>query len=146
MTELLGTHSYQLDPKGRISLPARFREAFADGAVLTLTGKFGVGVEETASLVRTARTYAREVGITFHVGSQCVDTGAFGRAIALELARAGASVLVHARRYSMAILTTSRRFESASRRAASTSPCSTQRTASSCSSSREIGGCWRSSL
>ena len=36
MAELLGTHSYQLDPKGRISLPARFREAFAEGAVLTL--------------------------------------------------------------------------------------------------------------
>ena len=36
MAELLGTHRYQLDPKGRISLPARFRDAFADGAVLTL--------------------------------------------------------------------------------------------------------------
>ena len=36
MAELLGTHSYQLDPKGRISLPSRFREAFAGGAVLTL--------------------------------------------------------------------------------------------------------------
>ncbi len=36
MAELLGTHTYQLDPKGRISLPARFREAFADGAYLTL--------------------------------------------------------------------------------------------------------------
>ncbi|MGZ8610907.1 MAG: division/cell wall cluster transcriptional repressor MraZ, partial [Actinomycetota bacterium] len=36
MAELLGTHTYQLDPKGRITLPARFREAFADGAVLTL--------------------------------------------------------------------------------------------------------------
>ncbi|MBI2237784.1 MAG: MraZ N-terminal domain containing protein, partial [Actinobacteria bacterium] len=36
MAELLGTHSYQLDPKGRISLPARFREALADGAYLTL--------------------------------------------------------------------------------------------------------------
>lgn len=36
MAELLGAHSYQLDPKGRISLPARFRAAFADGAVLTL--------------------------------------------------------------------------------------------------------------
>ncbi len=36
MAELLGTHHYQLDPKGRISLPARFRGAFADGAVLTL--------------------------------------------------------------------------------------------------------------
>ncbi len=36
MTELLGTHSYQLDPKGRVSLPARFREAFADGIWLTI--------------------------------------------------------------------------------------------------------------
>jgi MraZ protein len=36
VAELLGTHSYQLDPKGRISLPARFREVLADGAVLTL--------------------------------------------------------------------------------------------------------------
>ena len=36
MAELLGTHRYQLDPKGRIGLPARFRDAFADGAVLTL--------------------------------------------------------------------------------------------------------------
>jgi MraZ protein len=36
VAELLGTHNYQLDPKGRISLPTRFREAFADGAVLTL--------------------------------------------------------------------------------------------------------------
>lgn len=36
MAELLGTHGYQLDPKGRVSLPSRFREVFADGAVLTL--------------------------------------------------------------------------------------------------------------
>jgi MraZ protein len=36
VAELLGTHSYQLDPKGRISLPARFRAVVADGAILTL--------------------------------------------------------------------------------------------------------------
>ncbi|MFM8944242.1 MAG: division/cell wall cluster transcriptional repressor MraZ [Actinomycetota bacterium] len=36
MAALLGTHGYLLDPKGRISLPARFRAAFDDGAVLTL--------------------------------------------------------------------------------------------------------------
>jgi MraZ protein len=35
-SELLGTHSYQLDAKGRISLPARFRERLEDGAFLTL--------------------------------------------------------------------------------------------------------------
>jgi len=36
VADLLGTHSYQLDQKGRISLPVRFREVFADGAYLTL--------------------------------------------------------------------------------------------------------------
>jgi MraZ protein len=33
---LFGTHRYQLDPKGRMSLPKGFREAFTDGAYLTL--------------------------------------------------------------------------------------------------------------
>lgn len=32
---LYGTHRYQLDPKGRVSLPKGFREAFAEGAFLT---------------------------------------------------------------------------------------------------------------
>ncbi len=36
MAELLGTHGYSLDPKGRVSLPQRFREAFADGVWLTV--------------------------------------------------------------------------------------------------------------
>ena len=36
MAELLGTHSYSLDPKGRVSLPARFREAFDGGLWLTV--------------------------------------------------------------------------------------------------------------
>ncbi len=36
MAELLGQHRYQLDAKGRMALPARFREAFADGLYLTL--------------------------------------------------------------------------------------------------------------
>jgi MraZ protein len=36
VADLYGQHTYQLDPKGRISLPARFRAAFAEGAFLTL--------------------------------------------------------------------------------------------------------------
>jgi MraZ protein len=36
VAELLGTHSYSLDPKGRVSLPARFREAFDEGLWLTV--------------------------------------------------------------------------------------------------------------
>jgi len=35
-SHLYGAHTYQLDPKGRLSLPGRFREAFAEGAFLTL--------------------------------------------------------------------------------------------------------------
>ena len=54
-----------------------------DGALLTLTGKFGVGVEDAGALVRAARRHARTVGLTFHVGSQCVDPAAYMRAIAL---------------------------------------------------------------
>jgi len=36
VADLTGTHTYQLDPKGRMSLPARFRAAFGEGAYLTL--------------------------------------------------------------------------------------------------------------
>ena len=36
MSGLLGTHRYQLDPKGRVSLPKGFRQAFSGGAYLTL--------------------------------------------------------------------------------------------------------------
>ena len=36
MAELLGTHSYSLDPKGRVSLPVKFREAFDEGLWLTV--------------------------------------------------------------------------------------------------------------
>ncbi len=36
MAELLGEHHYQMDPKGRISLPGKFRDAFKAGVHLTL--------------------------------------------------------------------------------------------------------------
>ena len=36
MAELLGQHRYQLDAKGRIALPAKFRDDFARGVYLTL--------------------------------------------------------------------------------------------------------------
>ena len=36
MAELLGQHRYQLDAKGRVALPAKFREAFGEGVYLTL--------------------------------------------------------------------------------------------------------------
>ena len=88
MAELLGTHSYQLDPKGRISLPARFRDALSDGAVLTL-GQDGclfcfprAEWEERASEVRDlplsdaeSRAYAR----MFFGKAEAVELDAQGR-------------------------------------------------------------------
>ncbi len=64
------------------------------GAVLTLTGKFGVDTVEAAELVRRARVDAKVVGVTFHVGSQCLDPAAYARAIALagEVARGAGGI------------------------------------------------------
>lgn len=60
-----------------------------DGAVLALTGKFGCSADEAVSLLRSSRAVAREVGLTFHVGSQCLEPRAFARAIAMAADVAG---------------------------------------------------------
>jgi MraZ protein len=97
VADLLGTHSYQLDPKGRISLPARFREAFADGAVLTL-GQDGclfcfprAEWEARANEVRnlplsdtTGRAYAR----MFFGKAEPVEIDAQGRLVVPQRLRA----------------------------------------------------------
>jgi len=36
VAELLGQHRYELDAKGRMALPGKFRQSFDDGAYLTL--------------------------------------------------------------------------------------------------------------
>ena len=36
MAELLGEHQYQMDPKGRISLPGKFRDELRSGVYVTL--------------------------------------------------------------------------------------------------------------
>jgi ornithine decarboxylase len=66
----------------RLGLFVRLSVA-GDGAVLDLSGKFGVGPEEAARLLRAARPHAARLGISFHVGSQCLDPGAYARAVAL---------------------------------------------------------------
>ncbi|MBV9118343.1 MAG: type III PLP-dependent enzyme [Acetobacteraceae bacterium] len=61
------------------------------GARYDLSGKFGATVEDAAALLRAARPHAASLGVHFHVGSQCMDPGAYGRAFALvadALARA----------------------------------------------------------
>ena len=49
---------------------------------MPLTGKFGAGEADALGLLRRARRLVARLGVTFHVGSQCLDTTAHGRAIA----------------------------------------------------------------
>lgn len=52
-------------------------------AVYDLSGKFGAGPTEAAVLLRRARAVADRVGLSFHVGSQCLDPAAWETALAL---------------------------------------------------------------
>lgn len=52
-------------------------------ALMDLSGKFGAPVHEAARLLQLCKPAARKIGLTFHVGSQCVDTRAFG--VAMDL-------------------------------------------------------------
>lgn len=65
------------------------------GAVLDLSGKFGAEHDEAVALLRAARPVATQLGIAFHVGSQCLDPVAWRRAMALAgaaIAEAGVAV------------------------------------------------------
>jgi ornithine decarboxylase len=43
-----------------------------DGASLPLTGKFGASAQQAPALLRAARRHAAKLGVSFHVGSQCL--------------------------------------------------------------------------
>jgi ornithine decarboxylase len=64
-------------------------------AVLDLSGKFGASLDEAGRLLHAARPHAARLGISFHVGSQCLDPVAYARALHLAgeaIARSGAAV------------------------------------------------------
>jgi ornithine decarboxylase len=68
-----------------------------EGAMLKLDGKFGASPGEAADLLRLIVGAGAAAGLTFHVGSQCLDPGAYRRAIALAADvrhRAGVPVAV----------------------------------------------------
>lgn len=52
-------------------------------AMYDLSGKFGAQPADAVALLRAARPHARKLGVSFHVGSQCLDPAAYARAIAL---------------------------------------------------------------
>jgi ornithine decarboxylase len=53
------------------------------GAVSDLSAKFGAPHDEAVALLRAARPHALRLGVSFHVGSQCLDPLAWRQAIAL---------------------------------------------------------------
>jgi ornithine decarboxylase len=61
------------------------------GAVLDLSGKFGAEFDEAVELLRAARPHAARLGLSFHVGSQCLDPLAWREAIRLAGAVIGAA-------------------------------------------------------
>lgn len=64
-------------------------------AAYDLSGKFGATPMEAAALLRAARPHATRLGLSFHVGSQCLDPAAWTRALALAaevIAVAGVAV------------------------------------------------------
>jgi ornithine decarboxylase len=52
-------------------------------AVLDLSGKFGAAPDTAAALLRAGRRHASRLGLSFHVGSQCLDPLAWRKALAL---------------------------------------------------------------
>jgi ornithine decarboxylase len=52
-------------------------------AVYDLSGKFGAAPAEAAALLRAARPHAARLGVSFHVGSQCLEPLAWRRALVL---------------------------------------------------------------
>ena len=72
----------------RIALPK-------GGAMLDLSGKFGADFETAVELLRSARGCADMLGVSFHVGSQCLDPLAWRNALALTgqiIATAGVKI------------------------------------------------------
>ena len=65
------------------------------GAIYDLSGKFGASLEEAVALLRAARPLARRLGLSFHVGSQCMDPLAYRRALQLAgraISQAGVAI------------------------------------------------------
>jgi len=52
-------------------------------ARLDLSGKFGAAPDAAAALLRAARGHAARLGVSFHVGSQCIDPLAWRKALAV---------------------------------------------------------------
>jgi MraZ protein len=101
VAELLGQHRYQLDAKGRIALPAKFRESFADGVYLTLGQDgclFAFPKQEWDGRSREVRSrplngqHARAYARMFFGNAERVDVDSQGRVVIPQKLRAGVGI------------------------------------------------------
>jgi ornithine decarboxylase len=58
----------------RLSLPHK------SSAAIDLSQKFGADFDEAVALLQAARPHAAKLGVTFHVGSQCMDPASYTQA------------------------------------------------------------------
>jgi ornithine decarboxylase len=75
-----------------LTVVVRLHTPPVEGTFYHLAGKFGAAPAAAAALLREARSRGCQVGLSFHVGSQCLVPGAYGEALDLAgevLAQAG---------------------------------------------------------
>jgi ornithine decarboxylase len=66
-----------------LTIAVRLRTPAVEGTFYHLSDKFGAGIEDSAALLREARSRGCQVGLAFHVGSQCLVPGAYSQALGL---------------------------------------------------------------
>jgi ornithine decarboxylase len=64
-----------------ITITVRIKTLPSEGSLYHLAKKFGTETEEAACLMREAVKYGCKAGITFHVGSQCIEPKAYSKAL-----------------------------------------------------------------
>lgn len=53
----------------------------SEHALFSLAGKFGITADAAPQLIKLARAHARELGVSFHIGSQCMEPVAYSGAM-----------------------------------------------------------------
>jgi len=64
-----------------ITIVVRVTTPPVEGTFYHLAGKFGASVADAADLLKEAHSRGAQVGISFHVGSQCLIPSAYGEAL-----------------------------------------------------------------
>lgn len=77
----LGKILVETDDADDLRLHLRLALPSGGSASMPLEGKYGAAYADAVTLLRAARPVAAELGVCFHVGSQCMDPGDYIRAL-----------------------------------------------------------------